>query len=152
MDTMTKAQRHTVMSHIRSSDTKPELAIRSALHSFGFRFRKNLNGLLGKPDMVFPKYRAVVFVNGCFWHAHDCGRFRLPKSNVEFWRGKFERNRERDKRIVDSLIGDGWRVCVLWECAMSASSKKERAEKVKSAAERFSLWLEEEISVNFLEI
>ena len=106
------------MSQIKSSDTKPELLVRSYLHRLGFRFRKNDKRLTGKPDLYFPRYYAVVFVNGCFWHGHrSCKKMRIPKSNTEYWTQKIERNKERDKEEVKSLLEQGYRVGVVWECS-----------------------------------
>jgi DNA mismatch endonuclease, patch repair protein len=143
MDTLSPLSRHLNMSHIRAANTKPELEVRSALHRLGFRFRKNDSRLSGKPDIVFPHYHAVIFVNGCFWHAHDgCANYRLPKSNTEYWQHKLERNRERDAQEIQKLQNEGWRVGVVWECSITG---KRRAVKIASVAEEISLWLEEEL-------
>lgn len=106
------------MSGIRAKDTKPEIAIRKALHARGFRFRLHDRGLPGCPDLVLPRYRAVVFVHGCFWHGHDCELFRLPQSRPEFWGPKIERNRENDAKHLAALLTRGWRVATVWECAL----------------------------------
>ncbi len=104
------------MSRIGSKDTKPELAVRKALHRVGLRFRLHVKGLPGRPDVVLPRRRLAVFVNGCFWHrCPHCGP-SVPKSNVGYWTEKFRRNVERDRRALDSLAGMGWRVVVVWEC------------------------------------
>ena len=116
-DTVSKKQRSLNMSRIRSTNTKPEVFVRSVLHKLGFRFRKNVKTLSGKPDIVLPKYKTVIFVHGCFWHQHEgCKRSTIPKSNIEYWKPKLQRNTERD--IQHKLILDeaGWKVFVIWEC------------------------------------
>ena len=141
MDTLTPSQRHKNMSHIRATGGKLEVSLRSQLFRFGFRFRKNDKRYTGTPDIVLPHYNAVIFVNGCFWHAHDCSKFKMPKTNTEFWKNKLEKNKARDEKTVARLIEEGWRVCIVWECAISGSNKKE---KVTDAAEKIAWWLEEE--------
>ena len=116
VDTLTPAQRSALMSRIRGVDTKPELAVRRALHAQGYRYRTHLRGLPGRPDVVFTKRRIAVFVHGCFWHRHGCAKTSDPKSRVEYWQTKFESNVERDRRNQEQLIRDGWRVFVAWEC------------------------------------
>ncbi len=126
MDNISPEQRSWVMSRIKSTNTKPELVIRSTLHRMGFRFRLNgkvskkimENGFLpGHPDIVLKKYKTVVFVNGCFWHMHDnCKIFRLPKTRIDWWRDKLQRNKSRDGRNRILLEEMGWRVVVVWEC------------------------------------
>ena len=149
MDTLTKEQRHFVMSQIKGRDTKPELLVRSYLHKLGFRFRKNDKRLTGKPDLYFPRYYAVIFVNGCFWHGHrSCGKVRMPKSNTEYWTKKIERNRERDKEEVKSLLDQGYRVGVVWECSITG---KNRAQKIQALSESVALWLEEGFDQNYKE-
>jgi DNA mismatch endonuclease (patch repair protein) len=107
------------MSGIRSRDTKPETRVRRALHREGFRYRLNDRSLIGAPDLVFPKYRAVLFVHGCFWHRHaGCPKATTPSTNTHFWRGKFERNEGRDKEVRRQLLAKGWRVGVVWECVI----------------------------------
>lgn len=143
MDTLTPLQRHTVMSHIRSTNTVPELTVRSALFRLGFRFRKNDRRYTGTPDIVFSHYHAVIFVNGCFFHGHShehCKLSRLPKSNTEYWQKKIERNKQRDKEDAQKLMNDLWRVGVVWECSITG---KNRAQKIRNVAEEISLWLEE---------
>jgi len=105
------------MAAVRAVDTMPELVVRRALHAKGYRFRLNRIDLPGKPDIVLPKYKACIFVHGCFWHRHPgCERATLPATNVDFWRQKLNRNVKRDEEVVSSLIEMGWRVFVLWEC------------------------------------
>ena len=115
---MTKSQRSRVMSKIRGKDTRPELAVRSVLHRMGYRFRLHRRDLPGSPDIVLPKYRAVVFVHGCFWHRHEgCSKAYTVKTDPEGrWRKKFEQNVERDRRVRAELRKLGWKVIVVWEC------------------------------------
>lgn len=124
-DNHTKEQRSKNMSHIRSTNSKPEERVRKYLFARGLRYRKNVRNLPGCPDLVFTKYKTVVFVNGCFWHHHDCGRFVWPKSNEEYWRKKINRNVERDKQNALLLQEQGWQVLVIWECQL----KKDVAEE-----------------------
>src|SRR3546814_1711336 len=105
------------MSRIRSKDTKPELQLRRGLHAAGLRYRLHPQELPGRPDIVFPRYRAVVLVNGCFWHGHDCQLFRMPATRRDFWNAKIRRNQERDTQTVRALLDEGWRVLTVWECA-----------------------------------
>src|ERR1700683_5405764 len=117
MDTLTPQQRSALMSRIRGKDTKPELAVRRALHALGLRFRLHRRDLPGCPDIVLPKHRTIVFVQGCFWHGHEgCRRSALPKSNRRFWARKIARNRARDDAALRALKADGWRVRYIWEC------------------------------------
>lgn len=133
MDVVDSATRSRMMSGIRGCDTKPEILIRRLLHASGFRFRLHVKDLPGKPDIVLPKYKAVVLVHGCFWHAHGCHLFKWPSSRVEFWRSKIERNRANDEKVLNALVEGGWRVAVVWECAIRAA---------KSDPEKLSLALE----------
>jgi len=105
------------MRAVKSKDTKPELQLRRALHRIGYRYRLNVKDLPGKPDLVFPKHRAALFVHGCFWHGHLCKRGRrVPKSNTDYWREKIRKNRDRDRRNKNALEALGWRVLTVWEC------------------------------------
>ena len=106
------------MSRIKDKDTKPEELVRKYLFSQGFRYRKNDSRLPGKPDIVLPKYQTVVFVNGCFWHHHDCKYFVWPKNNGDFWKKKIDRNVARDSETVSKLKDMGWKVIVIWECKL----------------------------------
>lgn len=116
------------MSRIRSSNTSPELALRRALHALGFRFRLHRKDLPGRPDIVLPGHRAVIFVHGCFWHRHDgCKVASTPKSNTEFWIKKFERNVARDAQSKEMLEVQGWRVIVVWECELGSARKATEA-------------------------
>lgn len=124
-DTHSKEVRSKNMSHIRSTNSKPEETVRKYLFSKGLRYRKNVRKLPGCPDIVLPKYKTVVFVNGCFWHKHDCGRFVWPTSNEEYWHKKINRNIERDTDNLRTLTEQGWRVITIWECQL----KKKVAEE-----------------------
>lgn len=117
-DTHSKEVRSKNMSHIRSTNSKPEEIVRKYLFSKGLRYRKNVRKLPGCPDIVLSKYKTVVFVNGCFWHKHDCGRFLWPSSNEEYWHKKIYRNIERDKENQRILAEQGWRVLIIWECQL----------------------------------
>lgn len=124
-DTHSKEIRSKNMSRIRSTNSKPEETVRKYLFSKGLRYRKNVRRLPGCPDIVLPKYKTVVFVNGCFWHKHDCGRFVWPSSNEEYWHKKISRNIERDSENQQLLTDQGWQVLVIWECQL----KKKVAEE-----------------------
>ena len=130
MDDLTKEQRHKNMSNIRSTNTKPEERVRKDLFSRGFLYRKNVRSLPGCPDIVLPKYHTVIFVNGCFWHKHDCGRFVWPSSNQEYWIPKINRNVERDQINQAELRKMGWRVLVVWECSLKKKIFAETMEKL----------------------
>lgn len=117
-DRMTKEQRSKNMSHIRSKDTSIELKVRKYLFSLGYRYRVNYKELPGKPDIVFTKKKIAIFIHGCYWHGHNCNsRYaHISKSNTNYWNTKIQRNQERDKRNIEQLEKDGWKVIVLWEC------------------------------------
>lgn len=117
-DNHSKEVRSMNMSHIRSKNSKPEELVRKYLFSKGFRYRKNVKTLSGCPDIVLPKYKTVIFVNGCFWHKHDCPRFVWPSSNEDYWRPKIMGNVERDKRNIAELQQLGWTVLTVWECEL----------------------------------
>ena len=117
-DNHTKEVRSMNMSHISSTNSKPEVIVRKYLFSKGLRYRKNVRTLPGKPDIVLRKYNTVIFVNGCFWHKHDCGRFVMPSSNTEYWTKKIYGNVERDKANTAQLEAQGWRVLTIWECQL----------------------------------
>ena len=126
VDKVSKEVRSYNMSRIRSKDTKPEIIVRSYLFSKGLRFRKNDKRYPGSPDVVLPKYKTIVFVHGCFWHLHErCKYARMPKSNVDFWKNKLYRNKERDERNQKELEEMGWKVIVVWECEL----KKDKCEQ-----------------------
>lgn len=117
-DVVDAATRSRMMSGIRGRNTKPEILVRKLLHRKGFRFRLHVRELAGTPDIVLPKYRAAIFVHGCFWHGHDCPLYRLPSTRPDFWQDKINRNRARDLMCQDALLVAGWRVAVVWECAL----------------------------------
>ena len=132
-DIKTKESRSYNMSRIAGKDTKPEELVRKYLFSKGFRYRKNVRKLPGTPDLVLPKYRTVIFVNGCFWHGHEgCKYFVWPKSNAEFWRQKIETNISRDQRKEAQLRDMGWNVMIVWECELHPSKKQATLERLES--------------------
>ncbi len=118
MDTVDKATRSRIMASVRRRDTGPEILLRHSLHRLGFRYRLNCRNLPGSPDIVFPRLRTVIFVHGCFWHAHGCRETTVPSTRNRFWREKFRANKKRDKRKSGLLLAAGWRVLVVWECAL----------------------------------
>jgi DNA mismatch endonuclease (patch repair protein) len=122
--------RSRMMSGIRSTNTKPELILRRGLHQTGFRFRLHAPNLPGKPDLAFPRFKAVIFVHGCFWHGHDCHLFKWPSSRVEFWRAKIARNQAVDARSRAGVLERGWRCGVVWECALKGRYRKPQAEVI----------------------
>ncbi|MDE5980253.1 MAG: very short patch repair endonuclease [Muribaculaceae bacterium] len=123
MDIWSKEKRSQVMSRIRGRDTKPELIVRRYLYSRGYRFRKNVKGLPGTPDIVLRKYRVAIFVHGCFWHGHEVDG-RIPDSNREFWQEKISRNKERDRRNKEKLLSMGWSVITVWECQLKPAARQ----------------------------
>jgi len=129
--------RSRMMAGIRGTNTRPEIAVRHGLHRRGFRYRLHPRSLPGKPDIVFPCRRAVVLVNGCFWHGHECHLFRWPSSRQDFWRRKITRNRARDAEVREALAAAGWRILVIWECALKGREQRP-LETVLSEA---SAWL-----------
>lgn len=131
--------RSRMMSGIRGRNTKPEILVRSILHRQGFRFRLHVRELPGKPDIALPRYRAVIFVNGCFWHGHDCPLFRMPRTRQDFWSDKIVRNRANDQKAKDALLAAGWRVGVVWECAIRGPGKN-----IESVSYRLGEWLRSE--------
>jgi DNA mismatch endonuclease (patch repair protein) len=115
-DIVSKKTRSRMMSGIRGKDTWPEMMVRRLLHAQGFRYRLHRKDLPGKPDIVLPKYKAAIFVNGCFWHGHECSLFKWPASNAEFWENKIKANRRRDASAIEALEALGWRCLTVWEC------------------------------------
>lgn len=114
------------MSRIRGSDTGPERLVRRHLHASGLRYRLHVKDLIGRPDLVLPRHHVVVFVHGCFWHAHRCQRGRIPGTQSAFWKQKFETNKQRDKRTERALRRAGWRVLTVWECSIASPKKAAR--------------------------
>ena len=133
-DTVTPEKRSDVMSRVRSKDTKPELLIRKGLHALGFRYRLHVKNLPGKPDLVFPRYKSVIQVNGCLWHGHCCPMCRIPNSNTEYWNRKIARNIERDISNRQLLLNEGWRVMTIWGCALTGKWRIELNEVIALAA------------------
>ena len=123
------------MSRIRGKDTKPEELVRKFLFSKGYRYRKNDSRLPGKPDIVLPKYRTVIFVNGCFWHHHDCRYFVWPKNNADFWKEKIDRNVSRDREEKAKLQEMGWKVLVVWECELKHAKEHTLGELMEKISE-----------------
>ena len=122
-DIVDKATRSRMMAGIKGKNTKPELMIRRGLHRLGFRFRLHDKRLPGNPDIAFPKYRAVIQVQGCFWHGHNCHLFKLPSTRKEFWKAKITGNSERDARNLQALEKIGWRALMIWECALKSPTR-----------------------------
>lgn len=132
-DIVDSQTRSRMMAGIRGKDTKPELTLRRSLHALGFRYRLHVRGIPGKPDLVLPKHRAVIFVNGCFWHRHpDCRYASTPSKRAEFWASKFAANVARDNAVRSTLLQDGWRVATIWECAMRSKAGAAAAGRVVS--------------------
>ena len=149
MDVLLPSDRHRNMSNVHSKNTKPEKQIRSALFRAGFRYRICDKRYPGTPDLIFPKYYAVIFINGCFWHAHEnCKYFSFPKTNVDFWKKKFETNKFRDAETLKYYKEQCWRVCLVWECSIRGKCSKQKIESVK---DQIIQWLEEP-GESFLEI
>lgn len=120
-DTVSKTARSRIMAAVKSKDTAPELSVRRLVHSLGYRYRLHVRSLPGSPDLVFPRLRKVINVNGCFWHMHNCPRCRVPASRRDYWVAKMQRNAARDKRTRRELRKLGWQVLVLWECWIKPS-------------------------------
>jgi len=139
-DIVDPATRSRMMSGITAKNTKPELIIRKLLFNSGFRYRLHNRSLQGTPDIVLKKYRAVIFVNGCFWHGHNCHLFRLPKSRTDFWKKKIESNIERDARNRKILVEEGWRIGLIWECAVKGKERFDPEYLIKD----ISQWLKSE--------
>jgi DNA mismatch endonuclease, patch repair protein len=128
--------RSRMMSGIRGKNTKPEVMLRQALHARGFRFRLHSGKVPGRPDLVLPRYRAVVFVHGCFWHRHEgCRYATTPSTRPEFWQAKFEANVARDRAVHLALVASGWRVATVWECALR------KRHEIETAVEELGAWL-----------
>jgi len=136
IDTVSPKKRSEIMSHIKGKDTSPELMIRKGLHNLGYRYILHDKRLAGNPDLVFPKYNLIIEVNGCFWHAHNCHIYRLPKSNKSYWAKKIKGNVSRDKENWNALLSQGWRVLLIWECALKGKTSLE-IDDVLGKAENF---------------
>ena len=122
-DVHTKEVRSKNMAAIKGRNTRPEMLVRRALHKAGFRYRLHVANLPGKPDLVFSKYKAVIFVQGCFWHQHQCAMFHWPKTRTDWWKQKISANRAHDEAVQDKLRELGWRVLLVWECALKGKHK-----------------------------
>lgn len=137
MDNVDEATRSKIMSSVGQRDTEPEMVLRKAMHHQGYRYRLNVKELPGSPDLVFPKYKAVVFVHGCFWHFHGCKKSSIPSTREKYWKEKFEKNKERDQRKIDKLLQMGWRVAVVWSCTLEDRNK----ELVDKTVKKVGRWL-----------
>lgn len=138
VDIVTPEKRSLMMAGIRGKNTKPETLIRKALFARGWRYRLHDKRLPGKPDLVFPRLRAVIFVDGCYWHGHDCHLFKLPSSRIEFWAEKIRRNRQRDIDVRRELDELGWRHLTVWECALKGRTRLPMADVIDTVV----TWLE----------
>lgn len=136
VDTFSRAERSRIMAAVKSKDTTPELLIRRLVHSFGYRYRLHVRSLPGTPDLVFPRLRKIIEVNGCFWHMHNCGRCRIPSSRRDYWIAKIERNAARDKRTRRELGKLGWEVLVIWECQIQPSRKARLRRRIVAFLEK----------------
>ena len=133
MDKVDTATRSRIMSNVRSKNTKLEMRVRSTAHRLGYRFRLHRQNLPGKPDLVFPSRGVALFVHGCFWHGHDCPHGqRMPTTNVDYWKGKINRNVERDARVQQELVNLGWKPVVFWECQIK-DDLEEVVERIRNA-------------------
>lgn len=129
VDSVSKEKRSWIMSRVRSKNTKPELYVRSLIHRLGYRFRVAVSSLPGCPDIVLKKYKTIIFVNGCFWHGHNCRKSTLPKTNSPFWEEKIERNKNRDLINHEKLKGLGWNVFVIWECELNQEDLSDKIQQ-----------------------
>jgi DNA mismatch endonuclease (patch repair protein) len=136
-DTVTPEVRSRMMAAIRGKNTKPELAVRKGLHALGFRYVLHSSSFPGRPDMVLPKYRAVIWVHGCYWHGHGCGAAKLPSSNRSYWHPKIERTQARDRRNAEAVEAAGWRSLTVWECALRGKD----APGIERVLQRAAAWL-----------
>jgi len=138
MDIVDRATRSRMMSNIRSADTRPELIIRHDLFRRGFRYCLHARNLPGRPDLSLPKYRALIYIHGCFWHGHNCDLFKWPKTRSDFWEQKIRSNQQRDKRNIQLAIESGWRACVVWECS---TKRVKEAIRVIQLVDGIDRWL-----------
>lgn len=144
VDVVSPSVRSRMMAGIRGKDTSPELLVRRALFARGLRYKLHDKMLPGKPDLVFPRFRAAVFVHGCFWHAHDCALFRLPGTRTEWWREKLARNQANDIRHMAALRESGWRVATVWECALR---ERDRIDSIADQLAEFVRGRESELEI-----
>lgn len=138
VDVVSKKKRSQMMAGISGKNTRPEMIIRKGLHARGLRYGLHANHLSGKPDLFFKKYGVVLFVNGCFWHCHDCSLFKLPKSNTEFWKTKLEKNTVRDAKNYYDLSQQGYSIAVVWECAL----KNKRPAEIDQLLNKIVHWMQ----------
>lgn len=136
-DIVSRNVRSQMMARIQSRDTKPETEIRRKIFARGYRYKLSDAALPGKPDLVFPKYKAVLFVHGCFWHRHECHLFKWPKSRREFWHKKLNDNAFRDRKVEDGLLSESWRIGKVWECSLKGKMRK----PVDEVIDEIELWL-----------
>jgi len=134
MDVLSPEQRRKNMIRIRGKNTAPEMLLRRELHAAGLRFRLHPRTLPGRPDMIFPRYKTAVLVNGCFWHGHDCTLFKLPETRRDFWSAKIAGNRARDRRNQTALLNQGWRVLTVWECALKGRNRKPMSDVIAACS------------------
>jgi len=146
-DVVSPEIRSKMMSGIKGTNTKPEIIIRKKLHALGFRFRLHSKKLPGKPDIVLPRYTAVIFINGCFWHMHDCHLFKWPATRTDFWQSKLTGNRKNDRLHLEELQRSGWRVLVIWECALKGKTRLSIEDVIAETAE----WLRSDQKTGILE-
>ncbi len=137
VDIVSSSTRSKLMSGIRSKNTKIEVVLRKALFARGLRYRKNVQTLPGKPDIVVAKWKALIFINGCFWHMHNCKLFKMPETRRDFWEEKIQGNRARDEKNKEKLLSLGWRIAIVWECALRGKNEQKTAE----VADALLLWL-----------
>lgn len=147
-DIVTPEKRSQMMAGISSRNTQPELIVRKGLHARGFRYSLHTPQIVGKPDIFLRKHGVCIYVHGCFWHAHNCKLFKMPKSRTEFWKAKFDGNMIRDKRNLEELLTDGYRVAVVWECAL----KNKTTIELGSVLDHLGLWIRNRSIDHFLEI
>jgi DNA mismatch endonuclease (patch repair protein) len=140
-DIVSPEVRSRMMSGIRGKNTRPEMILRQGLHKLGFRYRLHDRRLPGTPDLVFPRYRAVIFAHGCFWHGHDCHLFKWPSTHEEFWREKITRNMKVDESNLERLKQANWRICIVWECALKGKYRLDREEVIELCAQ----WIKSDI-------
>lgn len=134
-DVVSPTKRSQMMAGIKGKNTKPEIIVRKGLFKKGFRYRLHRKDIPGKPDLVITRYNTVIFVNGCFWHLHDCHLFKWPQQNRDFWKDKLVKNLKRDKRNYEQVAQLGWRICTIWECALKGHSTYEIAQLLDSLSD-----------------
>lgn len=137
VDVVDSETRSRMMSGIKAKNTRPEVLVRKILHAEGFRFRIHVGALPGKPDIVLPKYKVAIFVHGCFWHGHSCRYFKVPKTRTEFWLDKINKNTERDRGHMLKLQNQGWRVLIIWECAVRGARRNDADKKIATMVKAF---------------